>query len=380
MQVLPIASGKGGVGKSLVATNLSIALGEAGKRVILADLDLGASNIHLVLGLGSVRQGIGTYLTNSRVKFEDIIIDSGYRNLRFIPGDAEIPGIANLKASQKQKLLNDLLSLDADYLVLDLGAGTSNNILDFFLCSSQGIVVTAPTLTATLNAYLFLKNTIFRIMSNSFNRNSPAWKYLEKLRKDGRSLQKVYVPKLLERMSSEDPDGFEVFERKMSLFHPGMILNLLDDPKESNRAQKIRRSCKEYLGLDVDHLGIMYRDHFQDIALNSRLPIIAYKPGSILSQAIYRVADKILQLETEGRGPLDYQNFDDSYLTAELEAEIDFDSKIYEMEGMLNSGTLSYSDLVETVKNQQYEIAKLRKESNFLKQKILKLMQDKARA
>ncbi|ORC34689.1 ATP-binding protein [Marispirochaeta aestuarii] len=377
MQVLPIASGKGGVGKSLVATNLSIALAQAGKQVVLADLDLGASNIHLVLGLGSVREGIGTYLENPGKKINDVVIDSGYENLRFIPGDAEIPGIANIKTSQKRKLLKDLGSLDADYLIMDLGAGTNNNILDFFLYSGQGIVVTAPTLTATLNAYLFLKNAIFRIMSNSFKRNSAAWDYLDKLRQDGQSLQKVYVPKLLERMSAEDPEGFEVFERKMSLFHPGLIMNMLDDPKEGVRAQKIRRSCKEYLGLDLEHLGIIYRDHLQDVALNSRLPIIAYKPQTVLSQAIYRIADKILQQEGENTGPLDYMTLDDSYLTAELEAEIDFDARVFEMEGMLNSGALSYGDLVETIKSQQYEISQLRKENALLKKKIVSLMQDR---
>ena len=50
MKIIPIASGKGGVGKSLLAANLSVALAEAGKKVILTDLDLGASNLHIFLG------------------------------------------------------------------------------------------------------------------------------------------------------------------------------------------------------------------------------------------------------------------------------------------------------------------------------------------
>ena len=50
MQIIPVASGKGGVGKSLLSANLAIALGQAGKKVVLADLDLGASNLHLVIG------------------------------------------------------------------------------------------------------------------------------------------------------------------------------------------------------------------------------------------------------------------------------------------------------------------------------------------
>ena len=97
MHIVPVASGKGGVGKSLISANLSIALGQAGKRVVLADLDLGGSNLHTMLGLRSVRAGIGTFLTDKGASFDDIVVPTEYDNVRFIPGDAEIPGIANLK-------------------------------------------------------------------------------------------------------------------------------------------------------------------------------------------------------------------------------------------------------------------------------------------
>ena len=55
----------------------------------------------------------------------------------------------------------------------------------------------------------------------------------------------------------------------------------------------MRRSCQQYLGYDLEHLGVIYRDEIQDIALGARLPIVLYKPQSVLSQAIYRIADKI---------------------------------------------------------------------------------------
>ncbi|WP_455381355.1 AAA family ATPase, partial [Salinispira pacifica] len=156
MQIIPIASGKGGVGKSLLAANIAIVLGQAGKRVILADLDLGASNLHLILGISNLSVGIGTVLAKSGSDLEEVIIDTDYENLRFIPGDAEIPGLANLSSGQKRMLIRRLRKLDADYLVLDLGAGTNFNTLDFFLTSGHGIVITAPTPTATVNAYLFV--------------------------------------------------------------------------------------------------------------------------------------------------------------------------------------------------------------------------------
>ncbi len=372
MQILPIASGKGGVGKSLVATNLAVALAQSGKRVVLADLDLGASNLHLTLGMSGIRTGIGTFLTNSSVKFEDIIVPTDYENLRFIPGDAEIPGMANLKSGQKSRLIKRLYTVDTDFLVADLGAGTNFNTLDFFLSASYGLLVTAPMLTATLNAYLFIKNAVFRLMSSSFKKGSPAAEYLDGLKKEGTQLQRVYIPRLLDRIRQEDPESYDKFRSRMAEFHPMLLLNLLEDPKDSGKADKIRRSCKEYLAVDMEHLGVMYYDHMQEVALSSRLPIVVYKPNSVLSQAIYRIADKILQKSEEETGGslLDIESLDQSYQVAEMEAEIDFDSKAKDMEDLLHSGALTRGDLIETIKAQQYEINTLKKENKLLKHRL----------
>lgn len=374
MHIVPIASGKGGVGKSLVAANLSIALAEAGRSVVLADLDLGASNLHILLGLSSAGRGVGTWLSSSGADFADIILDTDYPNLRFIPGDAELPGLANISGPQKHRLIRKLLSLDADYLVLDLGAGTGANILDFFLTATQGIVVTAPPLTATLNAYLFLKNAVFRLMWTTFKRGTPAYAYLESLRKDGSSLQKAYVPAILDQIAKVDPEGRAAFDAKAALFRPRLVMNMLEDPKDAEKAQKIRRSSQQYLNLDVEHLGILYRDDLQDIALGSRIPIIRYKPQSVLSQAIYRMADKLLSCEDSVEAPLSEAYLDESYQTAEMEAEIDFSAKVEYIEDLLHSGSLTMGDLVETVKSQQFEIGQLKKENRFLKSKLVKAL------
>lgn len=372
MHIVPIASGKGGVGKSLVAANLSIALAESGRRVVLVDLDLGASNLHVMLGLSSVGRGVGTWLSAPNAEFSDILLATDYPNLRFIPGDAEIPGLANIASQQKTRLIKKLLSLDADYLVLDLGAGTGTNILDFFLTASQGIVVTAPALTATLNAYLFLKNAVFRLMWTTFKRGTAAYSYLEGLRKDGSSLQKAYVPAILEQIGRIDPENRAVFDAKAAKFRPRLIMNMLEDPKDAEKAQKIRRSSRQYLNLDVEHLGILYRDDLQDIALGSRIPILRYKPQSVLSQAIYRMADKLISCEDAGEAPLSDTYMDDTYQTAEMEAEIDFSAKVEYIEDLLHSGSLTMGDLVETVKSQQFEIGQLKKENQFLKSKLVK--------
>jgi flagellar biosynthesis protein FlhG len=374
MVILPIGSGKGGVGKSLLATNLSIALAEAGKKVVLADLDLGASNLHTMLGMRSVNQGIGTFLIDAK-PFQDIVLTTEYKGLSFIPGDAEVPGTANLSSVQKKRLVHNLLSLEADFLVLDLGAGTGANTLDFFLLSRTGIVVTTPSLTAILNSYLFLKNAVFRVMYSTFGRGTRAYAYLEELKRDGSILQKVYIPKILAKVKEKDAKSYAKFHELIAHFRPRLVLNMLDDPKDADKAGKLRRSTREYLDVEIEHLGIIYRDEMQETALGSRLPIIRYKPNSVLSQAIYRIAEKVLALE-DIEGLMDIEDLEDTFLAAEAEAESDFQTKKSNLEELLQSGALSMGDFMETIRTQIHEIQTLRRENQLLKTKLVRAIEE----
>jgi flagellar biosynthesis protein FlhG len=376
VHIIPIASGKGGVGKSLVSANLAIALAQAGRRVVLADLDLGGSNLHLILGLRGIPYGIGTYFNTPNMEFESVIVDTDVDNLRFIPGDSEIPGMANLKAAQKRTLIRNLLNLpDTDVLVIDLGAGTTTNTIDFFLMSSQGVIITTPTLTATLNAYFFLKNAVFRILETSFAKNSWADTQFRRVMTGGSALQRLYIPKFLEKVKEKDPASWNAYQKASQHFQPRLIFNMMEDPKDVEKAERVRRSCREYLGFDLEHLGVIYRDGLQDIALASRLPIVLYKPESVLSQAIFRIADKVDAAHREDAGPLDFQALEETHQTALMEAEVDFDAKMEYLQDLLQTGSLTMGDLMETVKTQQFEINQLKKENLLLKSKIVKAIQ-----
>ena len=378
MQIVPVAGGKGGVGKSLVATNLAIALGQAGKRVVLADLDLGGSNLHLMLGLVLSGAGIGSFITSEKKVFADIVVETEYENVSFIAGDNEIPGIANLTTSQKRMLISRLRALDTEYLILDLGAGSSFNVMDFFLMSGRGLIVTSPTPTATVNAYVFLKNVMFRILNNSFKKKSAAAAYLESLRKDGSpELQRVYIPAVIEKVKKIDPESHAAYIANASRFVPRLVMNMVEDPRDADKANRLRRSCQQYLGIDLEYYGVIYRDDLQDIALGSKLPIIVYKPNSVLAQGIYRIADKMIEDNTlgeqsDGDSPLEYDGIDESYEEAGMQAAADFEAKMEYVEELLHTGALSTGDLVETVKSQQIEIQHLKKENALLKSKIVK--------
>jgi flagellar biosynthesis protein FlhG len=193
------------------------------------------------------------------------------------------------------------------------------------------------------------------------------------MRKDGAGQHRLYIPRILPEIKAIDPKSYSAFTSQLEKLRPRLIMNMVIDPKDGEVAMKIRRSCEEYLSLKIEHLGVIYRDALQDTALSSRLPIVLYKPQSVLSQAIYRIADKIMQSEEDTFLP-DDKRIEESFQEAEIAAEVDFESKMDYIEDLLHSGALSNGDLIETVKSQQLEISKLKKENSFIKLKLTRAL------
>ena len=111
----------------------------------------------------------------------------------------------------------------------------------------------------------------------------------------------------------------------------------------------------------------------QDKALASRLPVVVYKPHSVIGQAIYRIAEKIMQSETL-KFDADYditKASEASFEIASEEASDDFSQKMAYIEELAGTGALSAGELAETLKSQQFEITRLRNENNLLKKKLV---------
>jgi flagellar biosynthesis protein FlhG len=385
MTIIPVASGKGGVGKSLLAVNLSIALAEAGRKVVLVDLDLGASNAHTMLGVRGVSRGIGTFLSAPRASFQDIVQPTEYEGLSFVPGDAEMPGTAALLPAQKKRLVRCLEGLAFDLMVLDLGPGAGPNPLDFFLMGTGGIVVTTPSLTSLLNAYLFLKNVVFRALYATFPPRSRALAVLEGMRRDREAgLARAPVPRILSEIAREDPESHALAAQSLGRLHPRLVLNMVEDPAEAEKAEKLRASVREYLGIECSHLGVMFRDELQAVALGSRMPILRYKPGCVLSRELYRISQKLLAAGTETGGAPWMQGMQGDTgipaADAAAEAEEDYKAMRRDLEDLLASGTLSMADLVESVRTQQIELSTLRKENALLRARLARSAREGARS
>jgi len=130
--IIPIAGGKGGVGKSFVTANLAVALARRGHRTIAVDLDLGNSNLHSLLGLENRYPGVGEYLRGTvKCTPEELIVETGVRDLGFIPGDGRMPFMANITYPQKLSLLR-LLKICARVTSCSISAPERLSILSIF--------------------------------------------------------------------------------------------------------------------------------------------------------------------------------------------------------------------------------------------------------
>ena len=190
-------------------------------------------------------------------------------------------------------------------------------------------------------------------------------------------MQKLYIPQLIQGLAQQDPQTTQLFINRMQQFRPRLVMNMIEDPKDADRATRIKSSCNQYLGLEIEYLGLMYRDMLQDKALASQLPVVVYKPQSVLGQAIYRIADKVIQTPPhEFDAEFNPDSFNgDNFQDVEDDANEDFNFRLSGIDDIVSSGSLSISELAEMIKTQQYEITQLRKENNLLKSKLIKASQ-----
>jgi flagellar biosynthesis protein FlhG len=156
-QVIAITSGKGGVGKSTVAVNLSICLSAKGLRVVLVDVDLGLANADLLMNI-QPKYTIGHVLSGAR-SIESICVE-GPGGVRFVPGASGRADLADLSEFDRRNLVAQLhrLQHSTDILILDCGAGISRNVTSFALAADRVIVVTTSQPTALTDAYATIKS------------------------------------------------------------------------------------------------------------------------------------------------------------------------------------------------------------------------------
>jgi flagellar biosynthesis protein FlhG len=256
-RTVAITSGKGGVGKTNVAVNLSTALAAQRHRVSLMDADLGLANADVLMGL-SPQWHIGHVLAGQRTIQDITIATTG--GVRLIPGGSGNTDLANLTSNQNRQLVAELRAVedDSDFIVVDTAAGIAGNVTGVLAAASETIVVSTPDPASVIDAYAIIK--------------------------------------LLHHQSPVKPIWI-------------VINNALDEKDAEQAFAQIHTAAARFLNRNVQHLGTIPHDPELGRAVRAQVPVVEYSPRAVSSRAFQLMARFLEQSRSRRATRTDVRTF-----------------------------------------------------------------------
>ncbi len=292
-RIIAVGGGKGGVGKSFVTSSLGISIARHGKKVVVIDADLGGANLHTCFGLSAPSLTLSDFISRRVESIDDVILETGVKNLRLISGAHDHLAASNLKYTQKLRLLSHIATVDADFILLDIGAGISFNIVDFFLIAEQGLLVVIPEPSSIENAYRFLKMSFYRHLWRAL-KSSPSRKVVEEAM-DQKNRDGIRTPiDLLDAVERRDSATGRYLKEQALSFRPRLLINQVRYPEDERLGASMASVCRRHLGIDIEAIGTVRFDESVWKANRKRRPFMLDSPESAAGSSLDLVAQALM--------------------------------------------------------------------------------------
>jgi flagellar biosynthesis protein FlhG len=248
-RIITVTSGKGGVGKSNIVVNLSIALQKMGKKVMIFDADIGMGNDDIIMGCSS-RYSVFDVISRGK-EIEEVVL-TGPFGVKLLPGGSALTKVDDLTEAQRNLFLSKLTALTGlDYIIMDTGAGVNKSVLGFIACCEDLVIVTTPEPTSLTDAYSLLKAVKHFNIKNSAK----------------------------------------------------VIINRSLDNKEADMTfNKFNNAVTKFLDMKLDYLGKIGEDKKLVYAVREQQPVIVSYPNSQVAQDINSIANKIEGMKGKSSG------------------------------------------------------------------------------
>lgn len=237
--VISVTSGKGGVGKTNVVTNLGLALASRNFKVCVFDADTGLANINILLGVYpqySIEQVLDGSMSVSEILLQ---VEGG---MSVAPAASGVGECVDLSDEKRRLLVDALQELEQqfDYILIDTAAGIDSAVLDFVASAQYRVVVITPEPTSLTDAFALLKMLKVRGV-------------------------------------------------KRNLF---ALVNRAADYKSSSKVfERFRQAAEKYLQVEINYLGYLADDAAVNDAVSHQVPVVNYAPNASVSCCFTALAD-----------------------------------------------------------------------------------------
>ncbi len=294
-KIVAVGGGKGGVGKSTISILLAMWFARMGKHTILMDVDLGGANLHTFMGIKTPLRTLNDYVTKRYDSLEEISLNTEIENLQLIAGASDVLSLANIHVSQKTKLIQNLVRLDADYVVLDLGAGTSYNVLDFFLVAERKVVVMTPQPVSIQNSYAFIRNSVYRRLSQLASQKSLLQTIIKTAMDTNNELKVRTVSELLQIIKELNGGGaMNDLQQEIRKIQPLIITNMTRTNRDKEAGRIIQMVADKYLMIHSVDLGSIVYDQKLYAMVTDMLPLTNLFHSSDAVASVYGMAMTLL--------------------------------------------------------------------------------------
>src|SRR3954468_19306184 len=290
-RVVAIGSGKGGVGKSLVAANVGIFLATLGKRVVLVDAAFGAANLHIFAGVPRPSRSLSEALVPGGPRLAELAVPTHVPGVRLIGGVYDPPWGAEPAPELVQLLADQLRQLAADWVVVDLGPGIASPTLELFLTADFQVIVAVPDPTSIELMHRFAKAAFLR----SLERRGLG--HLSRMvGRDPRHLEGG-APSALEvylGAVERSADEVDALRDAILAFSPHLVINSARSKSDMELGRAVTSAARRRLGTPFRYLGHLEYDEAVWASTRRRRPLLIEHPETRIAKCFERVTRGIL--------------------------------------------------------------------------------------
>jgi len=286
-RVVAIGGGKGGVGKSLVAANVGIFLATLGKRVVLVDGSFGAANLHIFAGVPRPARSLSEALVENGPSLAELCVPTHVPGVKLIAGVYDPPSIAEPAPAFVRSISEQLRTLPADWVVVDLGPGLAASTLELFLEADISMLVAVPDPTSIELMHRFVKAAFLK----SLERRGLAHLVRNGSGYEGGSPSPLEI--WLDAVEDAAPEVDELRTAILS-FAPHLVINSARSKSDMELGRAVASVARRRLGVPLRYLGHLEYDEAVWASTRRRRPLLIEHPETRVAKCFERVARGLL--------------------------------------------------------------------------------------